>query len=173
MLIFLVGFAGAGKTTIGRKLARQLKYNFVDTDQLICEQTGISVDEIFTKKGESHFRELESQIISQIISYKDTVVSTGGGLPCFNGTMHQMNQSGLTVFLKVNVGILFKRLVKEKSTRPLLKNLSSVEIMEFITYHMQLREPYYKQSKQTVNADELSGKNWDEFIAKLKIHLNN
>ncbi|MBK7854822.1 MAG: shikimate kinase [Bacteroidetes bacterium] len=168
MLIYLIGFSGAGKTTTGKQLASKLKFNFIDTDSFIEEKTGKSVNEIFDIDGEIRFRELEKKAIEETANYKNTVVATGGGLPCFNNVMHLMNDNGVTVYLKVNTGILFKRLLKEKKSRPLIKNLTDVEVMEFITYHIQLREGYYNQSKIKFNANEMPVKKIDELVAGIK-----
>lgn len=172
MLIYLIGFSGAGKTTTGKQIASKLKFNFIDTDDFIEDKIGKSVNEIFDTEGEIKFRELEKNSVEEISTHKNTVVATGGGLPCFNNTIHLMNDTGTTVYLKVNTGILFKRLVKEKISRPLIKNLTDVEVMEFTTYHLQLREGYYNQSQIKFNADDLSGKNMEALIAmvKNKIH---
>jgi shikimate kinase len=172
MLIYLIGFSGSGKTTTGRQLASKLKFNFIDTDDFIDEKTGKSVSEIFDIEGEVKFRELERKAIEEISLNKNTVVATGGGLPCFNDTMLLMNVTGTTVYLKVNTGILFKRLVKEKKSRPLIKSLTDVEVMEFITYHLQLREGYYNQAKIKFNADDLSGKNMDALLAVIKSKID-
>lgn len=173
MLIYLVGFSGAGKTTTGRQLALNLKFNFIDTDDFIEEKTGKSVSKIFELEGEIKFRELEKKTIEEISHNKNTVVATGGGLPCFNNTMLLMNDTGITVYLKVNTGILFKRLVKEKKSRPLIKSLTDVEVMEFITYHLQLREGYYNQSQTKFNADDLSGKNMEALVNLIKNKIHN
>lgn len=172
MLIYLIGFSGAGKTTTGKQLASKLKFNFIDTDNFIEEKTGKSVNEIFEIEGEAQFRELEKKAIEEISANKNTVVAAGGGMPCFNNIINLMNANGITIYLKVNTGILFKRLVKEKKTRPLIKNFTDVEVMEFISYHLHLREGYYNQSQIKFNADDLSGKNMEALlgVVKNKIH---
>lgn len=171
MLIYLIGFSGAGKTTTARQIATKLKYNFIDTDAFIEEKVNKSVSQIFNSAGEAKFRELEKEAITEISNLKDTVVATGGGLSCFNNNMELMKKTGLTVYLKVNTGILFQRLVKEKKTRPLIKTFTDVEVMEFITYNLQLREPFYKQCQIKFNADDMSAKSMETLLAEIRTML--
>ncbi|MEO1620614.1 MAG: shikimate kinase [Cyanobacteria bacterium J06632_3] len=116
--LYLVGMMGAGKTTIGRKLANRLGYSFWDTDALIEKATGQSVTDLFASEGEAGFRALETQVLSQVSSYTNFVVATGGGI-----VTQQMNWSylhhGVVIWLDVPVPVLVSRLTGD-STRPLL-----------------------------------------------------
>lgn len=107
MLIFLIGFMGSGKTTLGKPLAARLGYRFIDLDKAIEEGEGSTVGEIFAVRGEAHFRTLEHKYLQNIVSHGgDLVVSTGGGTPCFGGNMELMNASGVTVYFKLSPAML-------------------------------------------------------------------
>jgi shikimate kinase len=146
MLIYLTGFMGAGKTTVGKKLASHLKYNFIDLDQQVEKETGKSIALLF-EEGENRFRETETHILKKTLNIENTVVATGGGTPCFNDNMNWMNDNGFTVYLKLTTGSLFHRLAESKQNRPLLDGKSDVALMEFIIQALQERERFYNMSK--------------------------
>ena len=118
--VYLIGMMGAGKSTVGKLIAQQLGYQFFDTDELISQVAGKSINEIFATSGEEAFRDLETQVISEICAYKNLVVATGGGM-----IIRQKNwsylQHGVVVWLDVPVEELYSRL-KEDTTRPLLRD---------------------------------------------------
>ncbi|MDX2196264.1 MAG: shikimate kinase [Cytophagales bacterium] len=156
MKIFLVGLLGSGKSTLGKQLARHLKYNYIDTDLVIAQNEGKTVDEIFSTAGESHFRTLEANLIKQLVTNDDIVVSTGGGLPCFHDNMAVMNAAGITIFIDTALDTIVDRLYNQpnKEQRPMLKGLNKTEINTLInTLHKQ-RLTFYKEAKFTI-----SGKN--------------
>ena len=121
MSVFLIGMMGVGKTTVGKNLAKQLGYRFCDTDVLIETVANQTISNIFASTGEASFRELESQILSEVSAYTKTIIATGGGI-----VLKQMNWSylrhGLIVWLDADVDLLLERL-KEDSTRPLLQEV--------------------------------------------------
>ncbi|HOR39786.1 MAG TPA: shikimate kinase, partial [Paludibacteraceae bacterium] len=96
--IFLIGYMGAGKTTIGEQLAERLGYKFLDMDHVIEEKMQQSVSQIFSEKGEEEFRRLERECLEEISTEQNVVVATGGGAPCFYDNMERMNAYGLTVY---------------------------------------------------------------------------
>lgn len=147
MRIFLIGFMGSGKTTVGQKLARRLGYSFIDMDKHIEEGKGMSINQIFSKLGESEFRRLEHDLILRIVKMDNVVVSTGGGVPCFNDNMELINQSGISIYLKMTPESLVSRLIHSQSKRPLIRELSSAELPVFIKEKLEEREPYYLKSK--------------------------
>lgn len=118
--IYLIGMMGAGKSTVGQDLSRKLGYKFLDTDDLIKKVAGQSISDIFAKEGEEKFRDLESQVLSQICAYKQLVIATGGGI-----VLRSMNWSylrhGIIIWLNVPVEALYQRL-KGDTTRPLLQH---------------------------------------------------
>ena len=109
--LFLVGYMGCGKSTLGRKLARRLGVGFVDTDALVEEQAGASVADVFRYEGEARFREAEREALERAIAAGgETVVSTGGGLPTWSDNMQRMNGVGHTVFLRRSAAQIASRL---------------------------------------------------------------
>ena len=148
--IFLIGFMGSGKTSLGKQLAPRLKLNFLDTDLLIEEQEKSSIQEIFNLRGESHFRELENKLLQKIcLLNKPTVFSTGGGMPIFNDNISHMKNNGVVVFLDVPIGMLHFRL-KNDAKRPLLT--SQENLKTFIESSLITRKPIYNQADLIVDA---------------------
>ena len=122
--VYLIGFMGSGKTTTGLKLASLLGWEFKDLDKNIEENTGMTIPEIFSHHGEAYFREVESRILRSVEPVKNTVISTGGGTPCYSDNMDFMLNTGLTIYLKLNAGQLKSRLSDSNGERPLIKDLS-------------------------------------------------
>jgi shikimate kinase len=151
MIIFLIGFMGSGKSTTGKQLAKRLGYSFLDTDKLIVEQLGISINEIFNRLGEKTFRENETRLLNELISKDNIVVSTGGGMPCHGNNMDIINRHGLSVYLKQSSQALYDRLFSGKENRPLIKDMSETELMAFIEEKLSEREPYYNKALHIVS----------------------
>jgi len=153
-LIFLVGFMGCGKTTLGRKLSARLGYQFIDLDHILEAKEGMTIAEYFKKFGEDAFRKLESEVLKQTAYPEHAVVSTGGGLPCFFDNMDWMNAHGKTVYIKLSPKTLAERLENEKEERPLLREKHGEALVAFITDKLTEREEFY--SKASIIADGLS-----------------
>lgn len=153
--IFLVGYMGAGKTTLGRALAKAMGLSFIDLDIHIEDRFHKSVSQLFEELGESSFRKLERQSLLEIAEFENVIISTGGGTPCFFDNMEQMNQLGKTIFLEVSHAILFNRLSVAKCKRPLLASKSDEELQTFIHESLSLRLPYYKKAHFIFRADAL------------------
>jgi shikimate kinase len=145
--IFFIGFMGCGKSYVGKKVADQLGYKFVDLDAYIVENEGLSIFEIFEKYDENHFRLLEKKYLAHFFNEKNTVVATGGGAPCFFDNLEKMNENGLTIYLFANTNILFERLEKERNHRPLLKGKSDDELKDFIAQKLNERSSFYDQAE--------------------------
>lgn len=141
---------GSGKSTTGKKLAKKLGYEFLDSDTLIVEQYGMSINEIFDHLGEESFRESETRLLKELISRSNLVVSTGGGLPCHSGNMDIINRNGISIYLKVSYSVLFNRLLNRKYKRPLIRNLSDQELKFFIEKKLSRREPFYNKATHIV-----------------------
>lgn len=157
MLIYLIGFMGCGKTTIGKKLANKLKYRFIDLDKLIERESGETIFEIFESlNGENRFRILETNALKKVSGLDNTVIATGGGTPCFNENIQLMNQTGKTVYIKMHHGSLFLRLAKSKKNRPLIGKLTDVDLMDQVMHLLSCREPFYSQAQFTVKGESLS-----------------
>lgn len=147
MLIFLVGYMGCGKTTFGRELASELGWQFADLDELIEERYKISISDFFVKYGEDNFRRIENMMLREVLSWKDSIISTGGGTPCFYNNMELMNKFGTTVFLDTPIPVLVERLIRGKRKRPLLKGVGVEELNVKINNHLSQRRFYYEQAQ--------------------------
>ena len=145
---------GSGKTTAGKKLASLMNYSFVDLDARIEKETGHSITELF-RTGEFRFREIESMVLQNIADLKDTVISCGGGTPCFNDNLIWMKSHGITVYLSLGAGALFHRLAASKQKRPLLAGKTDVELMEYISETLKEREYFYRQCHYMVPGENL------------------
>ncbi|MBQ9201800.1 MAG: shikimate kinase [Bacteroidales bacterium] len=157
--IFLIGYMGAGKSRLGRMLAEALGWSFVDLDVFIEEKYAQKIPSLFESRGEEGFRLIERECLHEVAEFKRAVISTGGGTPCYADNMEYMNRSGETLYLKVAVPELLRRLLSPKSQgkRPLLAGLSPEQMEEKIVRMLQLREPYYLRAKhQYYMADEQS-----------------
>ena len=153
-LVFLIGFMGSGKTTLGRKLANHLGYEFIDLDHKLEQQVELSIAEYFSFFGEDSFRKLESKVLKKTPYPENVIISTGGGLPCFFDNMDWMNGHGKTVYIKLNPKTLADRLESGKEERPLLQEKHGDALVAFIEQKLAEREGYY--SLANIIADGLS-----------------
>lgn len=153
--IYIIGFMGSGKSTAGKKLASLMGWTFVDLDKNIEEFAGKSIPEIFEQDGESSFRQIEAKILRSLDSLKHTVISTGGGTPCYDDNMEFMLGTGLTLYLKLTPGQLKSRLSKSKGERPLIKDLGSAELLSFIEKKLFDREKWYDRSDIIIEGIDL------------------
>jgi len=167
--IFLIGYMGSGKTTLGKSLALELGLSFVDLDWYIEQSLYKTVGDIFKERGEEGFRLLEKQMLHEVAEFENVVISTGGGTPCFFDNMQYMNSMGITVFLNVSHEVLFRRLKVARQSRPLLHNKTDEELLEFIKGGVEGRMCHYSQAKYTLNADGLeTRKEIASSVSKLK-----
>lgn len=168
MRIFLIGYMGCGKTTVGRKLARRLHVPFYDTDSMAEEVEGASVNDIFRYEGEERFRTLEREAVERIIAAGEAaVVSTGGGLPLWRDNMERMNGAGHTIYIRRSAERIARRLTPYgRQKRPRLRGLGDEEIVDFMRRDISDREPCYARSRQTVDGDRLSDDELIETIMK-------
>ena len=171
--IFLIGYMGAGKTTLGKAFARAMGLTFVDLDWYIEERFHKTVSQIFTERGEEGFRELEKRMLHEASDFENVVISVGGGTPCFFDNMEYMNQVGETVFLDVDNKVLFRRLKVAKHQRPLLANKTDEELMTFIQEALEKRLPYYTKAKYVFNGELLENRRQiQQSVERLKELLN-
>ena len=167
--IFLTGYMGAGKTTLGKAFARKLNLPFVDLDWYMEERFHKTVGELFVERGEAGFRELEKNMLHEVGAFEDVVISTGGGAPCFFDNMDFMNRNGKTVFLNVHPDVLFRRLRVAKQQRPILQGKQDNELKEFIIRALEKRTPFYSQAQYVFNADELEDRSQiEKSVEKLR-----
>ena len=154
-LVYIIGFMGSGKSTAGRKLASLLGWSFIDLDIRIEEYTGKTIPEIFSQNGEDYFRNIESKILKSLISQTNTVISTGGGSPCYADNMDHMVNTGLTIYLKMTPGQLKSRLSGSTGERPLIKEINNEDLLGFIEEKLASREKWYNRAEIIVEVIDL------------------
>jgi len=163
--IFLIGFMGSGKSTLGKKLANKLNKTFFDLDEEIEKHEGKTITAIFEQQSEVYFRKLEKELLNKIATENnDFIMALGGGTSCFYDNMDFMNKNGQTIYLKYNSGVLLSRLFNAKAERPLIKDKTENQLTNFIEEKLAQREKYYVKSKIVVEGIEL---NMDELIKLL------
>ena len=150
-MLYLIGFMGVGKTTIGKQIAALNKVVFIDTDSQIEKETSKSIKEIFETDGEIAFRKLETDTIRSID--RKAIIACGGGLTAHNNNIEYIKHKGTVIYLKASTETLIKRLDKKKNKRPLISNLTNAKRLEFIRKILKDREKTYKQADYTIETD--------------------
>jgi shikimate kinase len=153
--IFLIGYMGSGKTTLGKLLAKKMDLQFLDIDLFIENRYHKSIASIFEERGEADFREIERRVLHEITGFENTIISTGGGLPCFFDNMEVMNEVGTTVYLKVSPDELVKRLSAGKNKRPLISGKNPEELRDFIETNLKKREPFYNKAAIVFEVEDI------------------
>ena len=143
MIIYLVGYMGTGKSHLGKMLAQLLDFDFIDTDQLIEDRVGKPISKIFDEDGENAFRSYEAELIREL-NTENTIVSCGGGLPCFNDNMDYLLIKGRVIWIKSSVKDIVDRVI-EGDERPLLKDQKH-KLTNYIKTHLKSRKPIYQRS---------------------------
>jgi len=147
---------GSGKTHWGRLLSQKLGIPFFDMDEQVVSHEGKSIVDIFSENGEEYFRLLETDVLHIITeSHESFVMACGGGSPCYLNNIEDMNNSGTTVWIKTPVEVLFQRLIKEKETRPLIKELNDDQLKSYINKKFSDRKIYYDQAEIIVDEEPL------------------
>ena len=149
--IILIGHMGAGKTTIGKALSKELGATFYDLDWYIESRMRKTVAQIFAERGEEGFRKMEHSMLHEVAEFENVIISCGGGTPCFFDNMDYLNQQGLTVYLKADPEVLYNHLLMGKVERPLIKGKSPEELITFIRQQLEKREPFYTKAKYTLD----------------------
>ena len=156
MNVVLVGFMGVGKTTIGTKLAKILHYNFIDIDAFIQEEQNTSISEIFNLYGENYFRKIEQKALHQVLNLDNYVIATGGGTPCFYNNIDLINKKAESIYVSMPAKAIYSRLINAKTSRPLVKNKSENDLLQYIETTLSYREKFYNKCKIHVNALSLN-----------------
>lgn len=151
--IILMGYMGAGKTTIGRVLAKKLNLKFYDLDWYIESRFCKRIPDIFATEGEEGFRKKERAMLHEVAEFEDVVIALGGGAPCFFDNMEYMNTKGDTIYLKGTPEVLYQHLMMAKGKRPLLEGKSPEELKQYIRDSLEGREPYYSQARHIYNIE--------------------
>lgn len=153
MRIILVGYMGSGKTRFSKAIASKFNMEAVDTDRLVEKREGMTIPEIFARKGENYFRDAESRMIDSLEEMDNVIIATGGGLPCFGDNMERLRRLGTTIYLKAGVDELVLRLEMSQQKRPLIQGMDHDTLTAFVTENLQAREKFYNLADIKFNAD--------------------
>ena len=153
--IIIIGYMGAGKTTVGKALSKETGFPFYDLDWYIESRMRKSVSQLFAERGEEGFRKIEHAMLHEVAELEDVIISCGGGTPCFFDNMDYLNQQGHTVYLKAEPEVLRYHLQLGKGVRPLLQGKSPDELLDFITKQLAQREPFYSKARHILDVNKL------------------
>lgn len=156
--IFLIGYMGSGKTTLGRAFAKDAGLSFIDLDWYIEERAHRTISALFAEEGEEGFRRLERRMLHEVSEFEDVVIACGGGTPCYYDNMDFMMQAGITVYLDASEDVLFRRLKVASVNRPLLKGKTDSELRDFIAEGLKARMPWYGKAKLRMDACRLESR---------------
>ena len=137
---------GVGKSTLARKIAKKINYQFIDTDVYIEKKFKTTVNNIISSLGIDAFRKIERDVLTEITQMSNCIVATGGGLPCFHNNMDVINANGFSIYLFYATDIIFYRLKNARTERPLIKEMNDAELREFITATLSEREVFYNRA---------------------------
>ena len=163
--VILIGYMGAGKTTVGKALAQDLGVTFYDLDWYISSRMHKTIAQLFEERGEEGFRQIERNMLHEVAEFEDVIISCGGGTPCFFDNIDYMNQQGPVVYLKAEPELLYKHLAMSKNDRPLLRGKSQEELITFIREQLEKREPFYAKAAYCIDVSLLDD------VSKIKISV--
>jgi shikimate kinase len=163
---------GCGKSRWGKMIANHYGFRFIDLDTHIEEREGMTIPEIFAKFEEKGFREREYAALQSIAEFDQVIVATGGGAPCFNNNMEQMNKMGETLYIEGSPELLRERITSSKTERPLVKNFSHDELLEYITKHLDSRKGFYEQAKYKIISGDLELESFIQLLDPIINSLN-
>ncbi len=155
--VFLIGYMGCGKTTLGRELAAQMKVRYIDLDEYIVQQQGKSVVQIFAQVGEAAFRNLETAALHEVAAMTDVIVGCGGGTPCQADNMSLMNGAGITVWLVTSPERITARLLlpEQKAKRPKVSALPPDSVLPLVKKELAEREIFYRQAQLQFDSTDI------------------
>lgn len=153
--IFLIGFMGSGKSTLGKAIARRSGMQFIDLDQYIECRFHANIRDIFASRGEEGFRDIERRMLAEVSQFEDVVIACGGGTPCFFDNMDLMNRAGITVMLDASVARLHERLKLGRTRRPLIAGMTDDQLLDYINAALAARMEFYSRASFIFPADEL------------------
>ena len=153
--VIIVGYMGAGKTTVGRGRAKGLGMRFYDIDGYIEGRMRKTVPQLLAGRGEDGFRQVERTMLHEAAEFEDIILSCGGGTPCFFDNMEYMNSRGDTVYLKASPEVLCAHLRMGKTRRPLLEGKTPEQLLGFVTEQLARREQYYMQARHVLDVNLL------------------
>ena len=155
--VFLIGYMGCGKTTLGEALAREMAVPYIDLDERIEQRCGMSVVQIFGTMGETRFRELEREALCEVAAMDDVIVGCGGGTPCHGDNMSVMNAAGVTVWLTTSPGRMAARLLlpEQKCKRPKINTLPDDAVLPLVERELAERTPFYSQARMRFDSTDI------------------
>lgn len=167
--VYLIGYMGSGKTTLGKAFAQAAHLQFIDLDWYIEERMHKAIKDLFAERGEEGFRQVERNMLHEAGEFENVVIAAGGGTPCFFDNIDYMNRTGETVFLNASFEALFRRLKVAKSKRPLLSGKSDEELKEVIRNGLAERMAFYGKAKHWFPSDYLESREQiSESVEQLK-----
>lgn len=164
--IVLIGFSGSGKSTLGKRLAACLGLPFYDLDSELEKRYSISIMTFFQKYGENAFRICERCLFFELLGRGESVISTGGGTPCFFDTMDIIEERAFSIYIKLSPKSLCNRLLNSKRKRPLLLGKSETELMAYIDQTLFSREKFYSRANLVLKGEDLSAKDLEAVLLK-------
>ena len=156
--VYLIGYMGSGKTTLGKAFAQAAHLQFIDLDWYIEERMHKAIKDLFAERGEEGFRQVERNMLHEAGEFENVVIAAGGGTPCFFDNIDYMNRTGDTVFLNASFEALFRRLKVAKSKRPLLSGKTDEELKEVIRNGLAERMAFYGKAKHWFPSDYLESR---------------
>ena len=157
MRLYLTGYMGTGKSTLGRKIAKRAELTFLDTDKMVEEAEGAEVADIITFAGEEYFRQAERRALEQSAEFENAVISTGGGLPIWGDNQEWMAEHGVSVYIKRSPEQILSRLSPHgRQKRPKFRGKSDEELLQFMHEHLAEREPIYEKADIVIDCAEVS-----------------
>jgi shikimate kinase len=154
MKVVLMGYMASGKSAVGKKLAQNLCFQFIDLDAFIEQEEGITISEMFKTKGEIYFRIKEGEYLKKILKKNtDMVISLGGGTPCYGKNIELIKNSSTSIYLKSSIKTIFNRIKNETAQRPLVAEIGIDNLQEYIAKHLFERTNFYEQANFTVATD--------------------
>ena len=154
--IVLVGFSGAGKSRMGKRLSARLGCEFYDTDRLFEQKFHLSIPDFFKKYGENAFRICENVVLEEVLKQEGVVIATGGGTPCRAGAMERINQAAFSVYIQLSPVSLCNRLACARQPRPLTDGMTPEQLTDYVFNNLKVREQYYSKAHLTVKGENLT-----------------
>lgn len=153
--IFIIGFMGSGKSTLGRALSAATGMTFIDLDNYIESRFHANIRDIFASRGEEGFRRIERNMLLEVSQFEDVIVACGGGTPCFFDNIDVINASGLSVMLDVSHDRLFQRLSRGRRRRPLIASMTDERLNGYIDEALEKRMPFYSKATHRFSGEHL------------------
>ena len=153
--VYLIGFMGSGKSTIGRFIANDMGWTNIDMDHAFEKEHNCTISSFFEQHEEQAFRDEEEKILKRLPTEKKIIISTGGGVPCYANNMSVMKSSGLTIYIQVDAYVLMNRLESAKESRPLIRSKNKDELLHYIKSKLAEREPIYNTAHMIVDGQAL------------------